>query len=113
MLNFQTLFESIPGLYIVYSLDFMIVAGSDAYFRATKTKREQVVGRPFFEVFSDNPDDPNANSVQNLRASLSNVIKHRLPHTMAVQKYDIPCNANASAALLMHRFTMPMRRSHC
>ncbi|WP_375511997.1 PAS domain S-box protein [uncultured Nostoc sp.] len=89
MLNFQTLFESIPGLYIVYSLDFVIVAGSDAYFRATKTKREQVVGRPLFEVFPDNPDDPNANGVQNLRASLSNVIKHRLPHTMAVQKYDI------------------------
>ncbi|WP_375469479.1 PAS domain S-box protein [uncultured Nostoc sp.] len=89
MLNFQTLFESIPGLYIVYSVDFVIVAGSDAYFRATKTKREQVVGRPLFEVFPDNPDDPNANGVQNLRASLSNVIKHRLPHTMAVQKYDI------------------------
>ncbi|WP_375499041.1 PAS domain S-box protein [uncultured Nostoc sp.] len=89
MLNFQTLFESIPGLYIVYSLDFVIVAGNDAYFRATKTKREQVVGRPFFEVFPDNPDDPNANGVQNLRASLSNVIKDRLPHTMAVQKYDI------------------------
>ncbi|MEH1938629.1 MAG: PAS domain S-box protein [Nostoc sp.] len=89
MLNFQTLFESIPGLYIVYSLDFVIVAGSDAYFRATKTKREEVVGRHLFEVFRDNPDDPNANGVQNLRASLSNVIKHRLPHTMAVQKYDI------------------------
>ncbi|MGF2036592.1 MAG: PAS domain S-box protein [Nostoc sp. CmiVER01] len=89
MLNFQTLFESIPGLYIVYSLDFVIVAGSDAYFRATKTKREEVVGRHLFEVFPDNPDDPNANGVQNLRASLSNVIKHRLPHTMAVQKYDI------------------------
>ncbi|MEH2013772.1 PAS domain-containing hybrid sensor histidine kinase/response regulator [Nostoc sp.] len=89
MLNFQTLFESIPGLYIVYSLDFVIVAGSDAYFRATKTKRGEVVGRPFFEVFPDNPDDPNANGVQNLRASLSNVIKHRLPHTMAGQKYDI------------------------
>ncbi|MEH2276418.1 MAG: PAS domain S-box protein [Nostoc sp.] len=89
MLNFQTLFESIPGLYIVYSLDFVIVAGSDAYFRATKTKRGEVIGHPLFEVFPDNPDDPNANGVQNLRASLSNVIKHRLPHTMAVQKYDI------------------------
>ncbi|MEH2441663.1 PAS domain-containing hybrid sensor histidine kinase/response regulator [Nostoc sp.] len=90
MLNFQTLFESIPGLYIVYSLDLIIVAGSDAYFRATKTKREEVVGRHLFEVFPDNPDDPNATGVQNLRASLESVLKHRQPHTIAVQKkYDI------------------------
>ncbi|MHC5862583.1 PAS domain-containing hybrid sensor histidine kinase/response regulator [Nostoc sp.] len=89
MLNFQTLFESIPGLYIVYSLDFVIVGGSDAYFRATMTKREEVVGRHLFEVFPDNPDDPNANGVRNLRASLESVLKHCQPHTMAVQKYDI------------------------
>ncbi|MDZ8069345.1 MAG: ATP-binding protein [Nostoc sp. DedQUE08] len=89
MLNFQTLFESIPGLYIVYSLDLVIVAGSDAYFRATKTKREEVVGRHLFEVFPDNPDDPNATGVRNLRASLENVLKYRQPQTMAVQKYDI------------------------
>ncbi|MEH2247697.1 ATP-binding protein [Nostoc sp.] len=89
MLNFQTLFESIPGLYIVYSLDFVIVGGSDAYFWATKTKREEVVGRSLFEVFPDNPDDPNANGVQNLRASLSSVLKYQKPQTMAVQKYDI------------------------
>ncbi|MEH2201296.1 PAS domain-containing hybrid sensor histidine kinase/response regulator [Nostoc sp.] len=89
MLNFQTLFESIPGLYIVYSLDLIIVAGSDAYFRATKTKREEVVGQHLFEVFPDNPDDPNATGVQNLRASLESVLKHRQPHTIAMQKYDI------------------------
>ncbi|MEH2166914.1 MAG: ATP-binding protein [Nostoc sp.] len=89
MLNFQTLFESIPGLYIVYSLDLVIVGGSDAYFRATKTKREDVVGRHLFEVFPDNPDDPNATGVRNLRASLESVLKHQKPDTMAVQKYDI------------------------
>ncbi|AVH69614.1 response regulator [Nostoc sp. 'Lobaria pulmonaria (5183) cyanobiont'] len=89
MLNFQTLFESIPGLYIVYSLDFVIVGGSDAYFWATKTKREEVVGRHLFEVFPDNPDDPNGTGIQNLRTSLSSVLKYQKPHTMAVQKYDI------------------------
>ncbi|MEH2423500.1 MAG: response regulator [Nostoc sp.] len=89
MLNFQTLFESIPGLYIVYSLDFVILGGSDAYFWAMKTKREEVVGHFLFEVFPDNPDDPNANGVQNLRASLLSVLKHRQPHTIALQKYDI------------------------
>ncbi|HEY9631603.1 MAG TPA: ATP-binding protein [Coleofasciculaceae cyanobacterium] len=89
MLNFQRLFESIPGLYIIYDLDFVIVGGSDAYFQATLTKREEVVGRHLFEVFPDNPDDPNADGVRNLRTSLENVLKYGKPHTMAVQKYDV------------------------
>lgn len=89
MLNFQTIFESVPGLYLILSLDFAIVAGSDAYFQATKTKREEAVGRSMFEVFPDNPDDPDATGVQNLRASLESVLEHCQPHTMAVQKYDI------------------------
>ncbi|HEY9725111.1 MAG TPA: ATP-binding protein, partial [Chroococcales cyanobacterium] len=89
MLNFQRLFESIPGLFIIYDLDFVIVAGSDAYFQATLTKREEVVGRYLFEVFPENPDAPNADGVRNLRASLESVLKYRKPHTMAVQKYDI------------------------
>jgi PAS domain S-box-containing protein len=89
MLNFQRLFESLPGLFIIYDLDFVIVGGSDAYFQSTLTKREEVVGRHLFEVFPDNPDDPNADGVRNLRASLESVLKYRKPHTMAVQKYDI------------------------
>ena len=89
MLNFQRLFEAIPGLYIVYDLNFVIVGGSDAYFQATLTQREAVVGRHLFEVFPDNPDDPKADGVRNLRASLENVLKYRKPHTLAVQKYDV------------------------
>nr|WP_052325270.1 ATP-binding protein [Hassalia byssoidea] len=90
MLNFQRLFEAIPGLYFVLTPDFAIVAASDAYLQATKRKREEIIGRKLFDVFPDNPNDPNATGVQNLRASIENVLKHRKPHTMAVQKYDIP-----------------------
>ena len=34
------------------------------------TRREEVIGRPLFEVFPDNPEDPGATGVRNLRASL-------------------------------------------
>src|SRR6185503_9651367 len=37
----------------------------------------------------DNPGDPNASGVQNLRASLERVLAQRTPDAMAVQKYDI------------------------
>jgi PAS domain S-box-containing protein len=76
-------------LYLVLTPDFKIVAVSDAYLRATMTKREEILGRGIFEVFPDNPDDPSATGVRNLRASLQRVLQDKTPNTMAVQKYDI------------------------
>ncbi|MFO0665396.1 MAG: ATP-binding protein [Polyangiaceae bacterium] len=87
--DFQKLFESGPGLYLVLSTDFVIVAVSDAYLQATMTQRDQIVGRGLFDVFPDNPDDLSATGVSNLRASLERVLKHGRSDAMAVQKYDI------------------------
>ena len=87
--DFQTLFQSAPGLYLVLSPDFIIVAVSEAYLRATMTKREEILGRGIFDVFPDNPDDPAATGVNNLRASLLRTLQYKIPDTMAVQKYDI------------------------
>src|SRR6202047_5457616 len=87
--NFQALFQSAPGLYLVLTPDLDIVAVSDAYLRATMTKREEILGRGIFDVSPDNPDDPSATGVRNLRTSLQRVIQDRTRDTMAVQKYDI------------------------
>ena len=87
--DFQVLFESAPGLYLVLTPALTIVAVNDAYLKATMTKREEILGRGLFEVFPDNLDDPAATGVRNLRASLDRVLTHRVPDTMAVQKYDI------------------------
>jgi PAS domain S-box-containing protein len=88
-LDFRSLFESAPDCYVVLDPELVIVAVSDAYLRATMTRREDVLGRGLFEVFPDNPDDPDATGVGNLRASLDRVRHDRVPDTMAVQKYDI------------------------
>jgi hypothetical protein len=53
------------------------------------TKREQIRGRGIFDVFPDNPDDPNATGVANLNASLQRVVGSCRPDTMPIQKYDI------------------------
>jgi signal transduction histidine kinase len=87
--DFRVLFESAPGLYLVLTPDFKIVAASDAYLRATMTRREEVLGQGIFEVFPDNPDDPHATGVSNLSASLERVLRNQAPDAMAVQKYDI------------------------
>ena len=87
--DFQALFQSAPGLYLVLTPDFNIVAASDAYLRATMTQRDQILGRGIFEVFPDNPEDPSATGVRNLRTSLERVLQDMVSDTMAVQKYDI------------------------
>lgn len=87
--DFKKLFESAPGRYLILNPDLIIVAVSDSYLRATMTRRQEIVGRPLFEVFPDNPADKNATGTSNLRSSLDRVLRDRKPDTMAVQKYDI------------------------
>ena len=87
--DFQALFQSTPGLYLVLAPDLTIVAVTDAYLHATMTKREDIMGRGIFDVFPDNPDDPAATGVRNLRTSLQRVLQNKTSDGMAVQKYDI------------------------
>jgi len=87
--DFRLLFEAIPGLYLILMPDLTIAAVSDAYLRATMTERESILGRDIFDVFPDNPDDPAATGVSNLRASLERARTQGVPDTMAVQKYDV------------------------
>ena len=88
-LDFRRLFEAAPGLYLVLTPELTIVASSDAYLRATMTEREAILGRGLFDVFPDNPDDPNATGVLNLRTSLERVRRTRAPDSMPIQKYDV------------------------
>src|SRR6202008_2909921 len=106
-LTFRALFESAPGLYLVLTPDLRIVAVSDAYLRATMTKRDQILGRGLFEVFPDNPDDPDATGVSNLRASLDRVIRSKVQDAMAVQKYDIQ-RPSAEGGGFEERYWSPM-----
>ena len=88
-IDFRLLFESAQGLYLVLTPSLKIIAVSDAYLRATMTERDKILGRDVFKVFPDNPDDPGATGVRQLRASLETVLRTQRADTMAVQKYDI------------------------
>jgi signal transduction histidine kinase len=83
------LLEAAPGAYLILDPELTIVGVTKAYLAATMTVREEIIGRELFDVFPDNPDDPNATGTRNLRTSLRTVLATREPHTMPVQKYDI------------------------
>ncbi len=91
--NFNALFETSPNSYLVLASNdpvLTIIAVNDAYLRATKTRREDILGRAVFEVFPENPDDPSAESVRNLHDSFRRALDSRAPHRMDILKYDIP-----------------------
>lgn len=88
-IDFKLLFESAPDLYLVLDPSFHIIAVSNEYLKATLVNRKDILGRGIFDVFPDNPNDPSATGVNNLRASLERVLEKKEPDTMAVQKYGI------------------------
>ncbi len=87
--DFKAMFESAPGLYLILLPNLIIDAVSDEYLQATMTKRNEIVGKPLFEVFPENPDDPGTDGISNLRTSFNTVIETKTAHAMAVLKYDI------------------------
>ena len=89
--DYQVLFESVPGLFLVLAPDAArtILTASDAYLRATMTTRPAIVGRGLFDVFPDNPADPGATGTRNLAASIARALETGAPDTMATQKYDV------------------------
>jgi signal transduction histidine kinase/CheY-like chemotaxis protein len=90
--DFRLLFDSSLSPLLILSPDFTIVEVNRAYLTATRTERT-IVGQRIFDVFPDNPDDPSADGVANLRRSLESVVATGRKDTMALQRYDIPGGA--------------------
>ncbi|MFD1378852.1 PAS domain S-box protein [Fodinicurvata halophila] len=88
--QFQVLFESLPGKFLVLGPEnFEIIAASDAYLEATRTRRDDIVGKNLFDVFGDDPATPHADAMRNMRASLERVKTRRRADVIAVQRYPI------------------------
>jgi len=88
--HFRSLFESLPGSYVVLTPDeYEIVAASDAYLAATRTTRATLIGRRLFDVFPDDPAYPSSASIVSLRASLARVVSERCVDVIAVHRFPL------------------------
>jgi PAS domain S-box-containing protein len=88
--EFRALFEQAPcKMLALRPKTYEIVAVSDAYLEATMTAREEIRGKRLFDVFPDDPDDPQPDGEKNLRDSLRRVEALNHSDYMAVQRYPI------------------------
>ena len=85
-INFKALFEEAPGLILVLNPSYTILAISDAYVEATYTKREDLVGKYFFDVFQDTK---NTTAVAETKASLEYVLKNKKSHVIPMLRMEI------------------------
>jgi hypothetical protein len=88
--GFRRGIESVPGHYLVLTPDFTIVSASDVFLRNTMSRRDNIEGRNIFDAFPDNPHDPDASGVFNLKSSFLRVLEHRSLDVVPLLKYDIP-----------------------
>lgn len=86
--HFRSLFESLPGPYVVLTAnDFRIVAVSNAYLAATCTTRDALIDRPVFDVFVH--DASSFDALASLRASLTRVVERRQVDVIAVHRLPV------------------------
>ncbi|MTE19730.1 SpoIIE family protein phosphatase [Streptomyces sp. TRM43335] len=89
-IDYAALFDAVPTPLAVLNPALVFVEANQAYLNVTGRTRDEVVGRPLFEVFPPNPDDPRNDGAKNLRASFRRVLETGKPDTMVLQRYDLP-----------------------
>lgn len=87
-IDFKTIFEGMPGLYLVLSTDLHILAMSDAYATATSTNRKATIGKHFEAVIQNYSKEEAFNTISNFQISIQYVLQHKSTHTMPLQRYD-------------------------
>jgi two-component system, response regulator / RNA-binding antiterminator len=95
-------FLSDPTPKAILDRKFVIRAVNAAYTAAAGRDQRDLLSVSIFEAFPANPDDPQADGVDKLRASFERVLRTGRPHNMLIQRYDIPDPRNPGEFLRRH-----------
>ncbi|GAA3796080.1 PP2C family protein-serine/threonine phosphatase [Streptomyces phyllanthi] len=88
-IDYAAVYQALPGPILLLTPDLVMADANEAYVRVSGRRREELVGRYVFDVFPDDPADPDASGPKNLRVSLERVLATRERDAMAVQKYSV------------------------
>jgi serine phosphatase RsbU (regulator of sigma subunit) len=88
-IDYAAVFDAFPGMAALLTPDLVYADANEEFLRLSGRTREQLIGQYLFDVFPDNPNDPAANGMRNLAASLHRVMATGERDTMALQRYDV------------------------
>ncbi|MEO8244719.1 MAG: histidine kinase dimerization/phosphoacceptor domain -containing protein [bacterium] len=87
-LTATSLLAATPHSYILLDKNLVIQAASRAYLSMTGASEDDILGRPIFEAFPPNPDDP-SNSMERVRTSMEVSLRDGVSDAIDV-RYPIP-----------------------
>jgi PAS domain-containing protein len=99
-------YRHLPVPVLLLSPEFVVADVNPAYLQVTGRTREELLGRDVFDAFPDNPGDPGATGVRNLRASMRRVLATGKPDALALQRYDV--EAPESPGRFARRYWCPV-----
>lgn len=88
-IDYAAVFQALPGMVALLTSELVYVDANEDFQRLSGRTREQLVGRYIFDVFPDNPNDPAATGMRDVRASMLRVVATGERDTMALQRYDV------------------------
>ena len=105
-IDYAAVFRDLPIPVLLLTPEFVIADMNVAYLQVAGRTREELVGQIVFDAFPDNPDDPGANGVSELRASLDRVLAMGKPDALSMQQYDV--EVAGSPGVFAKRFWSPV-----
>ncbi|MBC9729059.1 PP2C family protein-serine/threonine phosphatase [Streptomyces sp. TRM68367] len=88
-IDYAAVFQAFPGVVALLTPDLVYADVNEEFLRVVGREREEIVGRHLDDLFPDNPNDPRATGMRNLKASLNRVVASGERETMALQRYDV------------------------
>lgn len=99
-LDFATLFDIAPNAYMVLDRELRYVAANATYLEVTASSREGLIGRKLFDLFPNDPADPNNVPAQMLRKSLERVLSTGERDHLALIPYRVPQNVGGEVRVV-------------
>ncbi|TPQ15630.1 PP2C family protein-serine/threonine phosphatase [Streptomyces sporangiiformans] len=88
-IDYKAVFRALPGMVALLTPDLVYADANEDFLRLAGRTRAQLLGRYIFDVFPENPNDPAAAGMSDVRASMLRVVATGERDTMALQRYDV------------------------
>jgi PAS domain S-box-containing protein len=102
--DYEALFRASPYPYMLLDPQLNIIDANPAYLAVTGTAAADVIGRPVFEAFPENADDPASTNVALARASMERALATREPDAMPFVRFSMARRGPDGAMLFQERY---------